>query len=253
MKNHPELLPSVITVMTSRDAQKIFEVMRESCGGRRRHLPPGVGDVEDLNAIMRGGVAFFLAYIDDQPVGVLGYRWERAALRIFHVAVKEQYQRIGVARRLVQALESVGFALGTTSVTGEVSAEGMHLPFERLGYSAEPPGSASRCTRRCASERCRYQVFERASQLGGPLSFCKRASEGVYWGPSFRRFARAHPSHDRHRPRHRLRAGDGGGPLPQEEMTVTADQTFAGFCIASRRTSASRRMPSWMLVSEAFE
>lgn len=143
MKHHPALPPSVITVMTSRDARKIFEVMRDAASGRRRHLPPGVSEVEDLMAIMRGGVAFFIAYIEDQPAGVIGYRWERSTLRIFHVAVKEQYQRLGVARRLVQAVESVGFALGTTSVSAEVSQEGMQLPFERFGYQAEPVGRGS--------------------------------------------------------------------------------------------------------------
>jgi ribosomal protein S18 acetylase RimI-like enzyme len=143
MKHHPALPPSVITVMTSRDAKLIFEVMRDAAPGLRRHLPPGVSEVEDLMAIMRGGVAFFIAYIEDRPVGVLGYRWERSTLRIFHVAVKEQYQRLGVARRLVQAVESVGFALGTTSVSAEVSQEGMHLPFERFGYQAEPVGRGS--------------------------------------------------------------------------------------------------------------
>lgn len=135
MKNHPELPSPVIAVMTSRDAHQIYEVMRDAASGRRRHLPPGVGDVEDLLAIMRGGVAFFVAYVDGQPVGCLGYRWERATLRIFHVAVKEQHQRLGVGRRLVQAVESVGFALGTTTVSVEVGEEGMELPFERFGYA----------------------------------------------------------------------------------------------------------------------
>ena len=134
MMNHPEQPHPIVTVMTSRDAQRIFDVMRDAASGRRRCLPPGVADVEDLLAIMRGGVAFFIAYIEDQPVGVIGYRWERATLRIFHVAVKEQHQRLGVGRRLVQAVESVGFALGTTNVSAEVGQDGAQLPFERFGY-----------------------------------------------------------------------------------------------------------------------
>ena len=143
MKNHPELPPPIVTVMTSRDAQRIFEVMRDAARGRRRDLPPGVSEVEDLQAIMRGGVAFFIAYIEDAPVGVIGYRWERATLRIFHVAVKEQYQRLGVCRRLVQAVEAVGFALGTTNVSAEVGADGPLLPFERFGYAPATAGRGS--------------------------------------------------------------------------------------------------------------
>lgn len=143
MKNHPEQPAPIVTVMTSRDAQRIFEVMRDAACGRRRGLPPGVGEVEDLVAIMRGGVAFFIAYIEGQPVGVIGYRWERATLRIFHVAVKEQHQRLGVGRRLVQAVESVGFALGTTNVSAEVGQDGPQLPFERFGYQAATAGRGS--------------------------------------------------------------------------------------------------------------
>lgn len=143
MMNHPELPMPIVTVMTSRDAQRIFELMRDAACGRHRHLPPGVSGVEDLLALMRGGVAFFMAYIEDQPVGVIGYRWERPTLRIVHVAVKERHQRLGVGRRLVQAVESVGFALGTTSFSAEVGPDGPPLPFERFGYQPAAPGSAS--------------------------------------------------------------------------------------------------------------
>jgi GNAT superfamily N-acetyltransferase len=153
MKNHPELPAPIVTVMTSRDARRIFEVMRDAACGRRRSLPPGVSEVDDLLAIMRGGVAFFIAYIEDQPVGVIGYRWERATLRIFHVAVKEQHQRLGVGRRLVQAVETVGFALGTTTVATAPAPAGMALPFERFGYQRTAAASEPVEMHKALSER----------------------------------------------------------------------------------------------------
>lgn len=137
MTNHPESLPAMITVMTSRDAQQIYEVLHCAAQGSRRHLPPGVSCVEDLNAVMRGGVAFFVAFADTDPVGAIGYRWERGTLKIFHVAVRSAHQRLGVGRRLVQAVEAIGYALGTTNVSIEVREEwAQHLPFERFGYQA---------------------------------------------------------------------------------------------------------------------
>jgi GNAT superfamily N-acetyltransferase len=139
MTHHPDIQradasASLITVMTSRDAAQIFEVMRDAADGQRCHLPPGVSGEDDLTMCMRDGVAFFVAFLDGEPVGALGYRWERRALKIVHVAVKSQHQRHGVGRRLVQAVESVGFALGTTTVAAELAPDGMVLPFERFGY-----------------------------------------------------------------------------------------------------------------------
>lgn len=136
MTHHPTP-PPMLTVMTSRDAPLIYEVLRAAAQGNRRHMPPGVGAVEDLLAIMRGGVAFFVAYSDGAPVGAIGYRWERGTLKIFHVAVSASHQRVGVGRRLVQAVEAVGFALGSTSISADVREEWcQHLPFERFGYRA---------------------------------------------------------------------------------------------------------------------
>ena len=140
MTHHPEPQPPLIAVMTSRDAKLIYDVLRDAAGGQRRNMPPGVNGVEDLQAIMRGGVAFFVAFEGDQPVGAIGYRWERTTLRIFHVAVKPAYQRRGVAARLVQAVESVGFALGTTNVSVELGKENAQsFPFERFGYAHSRP------------------------------------------------------------------------------------------------------------------
>lgn len=141
--NQPEPRYPIITVMTSRDSKLIYEVLKASCGGSRRQMPPGVNGVDDVVAVMRGGVAFFVAYDESKPVGAIGYRWERGTLKIFHVAVNEAYQRLGVGRRLVQAVESMGFALGTTNVTLEVAREmEQHLPFERFGY--KPTAAADR-------------------------------------------------------------------------------------------------------------
>jgi GNAT superfamily N-acetyltransferase len=160
MTHHPdthraETGAPVIAVMTSRDAHQIFEVMRDAASGSRRHLPPGVSGVDDLIALMHDGVAFFVAYLDGEPVGALGYRWERRALKIVHVAVKEQHQRLGVGRRLVQAVESVGFALGTTTVVTEAAPEGMALPFERFGYQ---PATAGRADRREMHKALRERI-----------------------------------------------------------------------------------------------
>lgn len=142
--NQPEPRFPVIAVMTSRDAKLIYEVLKSSCGGSRRQMPPGVASMDDVVAIMRGGVAFFVAYDGADPVGAIGYRWERGTLKIFHVGVKASHQRCGVGRRLVQAVESMGFALGTTNVTLEVAREmEQHLPFERFGYKPTLAGERS--------------------------------------------------------------------------------------------------------------
>ena len=97
--NQPEPRFPVIAVMTSRDAKLIYEVLKSSCGGSRRQMPPGVASMDDVVAIMRGGVAFFVAYDGADPVGAIGYRWERGTLKIFHVGVKSSHQRCGVGRR----------------------------------------------------------------------------------------------------------------------------------------------------------
>lgn len=137
MMNRQEADETLITVMTCREPRVIFEVLQGAARSNRRRLPPGVAASEDVSAVMRGGVAFFVAYRGAEPVGAIGYRWERGTLKIFHVAVKEAYQRCGVARRLVQALESVAVALGSTNVSLEVSPETeQHVPFERFGYAA---------------------------------------------------------------------------------------------------------------------
>jgi GNAT superfamily N-acetyltransferase len=144
--NRAERQQSLITVMTCREAEVVFEVFRSAAEGNRRSLPPGIAAVEDVRAVMRGGMAFFVAYRgrlagDARPVGAIGYRWERGSLRIMHVAVKEEARGAGVARRLVQAVEAVGFALGSTAVSATVGVENdHHRLFERFGYRASGEG-----------------------------------------------------------------------------------------------------------------
>lgn len=136
----------MITVMTSRDADLVFEVFRHAAEGNRRSLPPGISATEDVLAVMRGGVAFFVAYRgqlrgEARPVGAIGYRLERGTLRIVHVAVKEEARGGGVARRLVQAVEAVGSALGSTAAAATVGRENnYHQLFERFGYQATGDG-----------------------------------------------------------------------------------------------------------------
>jgi ribosomal protein S18 acetylase RimI-like enzyme len=136
------------TVMTCRDASTIFAFIQKASNGRRRGMPPGISSLEDLRAVMRGGVAFFLAYKSPtgtgelEPAGAIGYRWERGTLRIFHVAVAEQYRRSGVARRLLDAVEAVGMALGTKHVSLTVGSEADQRGlFEAAGYYASANAS----------------------------------------------------------------------------------------------------------------
>lgn len=148
----PEPRLPLITVMTSRDARQIFALIREAADGQRRGMPPGVGSVEDLAAVMRGGVAFFVGYknapgtAELEPVGAIGYRWERGTLRVFHVAVKAAERRSGVARRMLEAVEAVGMALGTKSVSLTVDEDPTQRSlFERAGYNpAGAPAGAGR-------------------------------------------------------------------------------------------------------------
>jgi GNAT superfamily N-acetyltransferase len=148
----PEPRLPLTTVMTSRDARQIFALIREAADGQRRGMPPGVSSVEDLAAVMRGGVAFFVAYKnaagspDLEPVGAIGYRWERGTLRVFHVAVKASERRSGVARRMLEAVEAVGLALGTKSVSLTVDADPTQRAlFENAGYNpASGPATAGR-------------------------------------------------------------------------------------------------------------
>jgi GNAT superfamily N-acetyltransferase len=137
-------------VMTSRDTNAIFAVIQTASRGQRRGMPPGVTTLEDLRAVMRGGVAFFLAYKspagtgDLEPVGAIGYRWERGTLRIFHVAVTEHHRRSGVARRLLEAVEAVGMALGTKHVSLTVGSEAdQRALFEAAGYNATTASTSS--------------------------------------------------------------------------------------------------------------
>ena len=128
---------SFITVLTSRDAEVVFDVFKSAAGDNRRRLPPGIVAAEDVLAVMRGGMAFFVAYQgrltgENQPVGAIGYRWERGTLRITHVAVRLEARGTGVARRLVQAVEAVATALGSQSVSAIVGRE---LEHDRLFHS----------------------------------------------------------------------------------------------------------------------
>jgi GNAT superfamily N-acetyltransferase len=131
---------TVITVMTCRDPQVILELLNQAQGAQ---LAP-VKDADSLLEDLRLGVAFFVAYADAEPVGVLGYRWAASAMRVVQVAVKENHQRQGIARRLLQAVEAVGQALGTRNVTLEVPSAIQPL-FERCGYA--PSGEALRSDR----------------------------------------------------------------------------------------------------------
>lgn len=147
MSNYEPRIPT-ITVMTCRDAQALFDVIQAAAHDRHRGMPPGIASVEDLKAVMRGGVAFFMAYKntpgspDMQPAGAVGYRWERGTLRVFHVAVLAQHRRGGVARRLLDAVEAVGLALGSTSVSMTVNDEAVHVAiFERHGYRPQEGGA----------------------------------------------------------------------------------------------------------------
>ena len=139
---------SFITVLTCRDAELVFDVFHDAADGNRRRLPPGIAAVEDVRAVIRGGMAFFLAYRgraagDARPVGAIGYRWERGTLRITHVAVKAEARGSGVARRLVQAVEAVGTALGSTTISATVGRELDHdRLFERFGF--QPAGEGDR-------------------------------------------------------------------------------------------------------------
>ena len=143
---------TTVSVSTSRDAHAIFEVLQTAARGQRRGMPPGIASVDDLKAVMRGGVAFFLAVKGRpgtshlEPVGAIGYRWERGTLRVFHVAVLEGHRRAGVARRLLEAVEAVGMALGSTTVSLSVGHESEHLAlFERAGYDQQSgPNGAGR-------------------------------------------------------------------------------------------------------------
>jgi ribosomal protein S18 acetylase RimI-like enzyme len=111
---------------------------------------------------MRGGVAFFVAYKNEsggaeiEPVGAIGYRWERGTLRIFHVAVKAHQRRGGVARRLLDAVEAVGMALGTKTISLTVDADpDVRSLFERAGYdlASEPTGAGRVQLRKAFNER----------------------------------------------------------------------------------------------------
>lgn len=134
----------LITVMTCRDASALFALIKAAAHGERRGMPPGVGSVEDLSAVMRGGVAFFMAYkslpgtSELEAVGAIGYRWERGSLRVFHVAVRDNHRRGGVARRLLDAVEAVGMALGTKTISLTIGDEAeQRALFERAGYHTQ--------------------------------------------------------------------------------------------------------------------
>lgn len=137
-----------ITVLTCREPEVVFDVFYAAADGNRRRLPPGIMGTDDVRAVMRGGMAFFVAFrgrqsADTQPVGAIGYRWERGTLRITHVAVKAEARSTGVARRLVQAVEAVGAALGSTTISATVGRELDHNRlFERFGF--QPAGEGDR-------------------------------------------------------------------------------------------------------------
>ena len=57
------------------------------------------------------------------------------------MAVKEEARGSGVAKRLVQAVEAVGAALGSTTVSAAVPQEyDHHKLFERFGYQVSGEG-----------------------------------------------------------------------------------------------------------------
>lgn len=140
---------NAISVTTCQDPEVLLEVLREAAKGVRRLMPPGINDGADIRAAMAGGLAFLVAYgapprALSRPVGVVAYRWDHGALRIVHVAVKEEAQRLGVARRMVQAVENVAQALGAPRVAASATRRVGERDFlQRLGYEAFEPGDRS--------------------------------------------------------------------------------------------------------------
>ena len=133
----PEPATSMIAVMTCRDPRLIQEVLAgASALGESRSDPEGA-----LNHWLAEGVAFLVAFADARAVGFLAYRWTEGALRIDHVAVRDDHRRVGVARRLMQAIEAIGSALGTRNLSFELPPE-CRATFERYGYerSEAAPG-----------------------------------------------------------------------------------------------------------------
>lgn len=138
-----------LSVMTCQDPEVLLEVLRDAAKGARRLMPPGLHDAADIRAAMAGGLAFLAAYSGpaqarSKPVGAVAYRWDHGALRIVHVAVKEETRGHGVARRMVQAVENVAQALGAPRVAASATRRVGERDFlERLGYEAFEPGERS--------------------------------------------------------------------------------------------------------------
>ncbi|MEB3196500.1 MAG: GNAT family N-acetyltransferase [Candidatus Sericytochromatia bacterium] len=137
---------SLITVMTCQDAGVLIELLKSAAKGSRRHMPAGIRDEADLRAAMAGGLAFLAAYRTpvggrSAPVGAIAYRWDHGALRIQHVAVREEARGGGVARRMVEAVENVATALGAPRIAASAGTTAGDQAFlERLGYEGYGSG-----------------------------------------------------------------------------------------------------------------
>jgi GNAT superfamily N-acetyltransferase len=140
---------ALLSVMTCQDPDVLLDVLRDAAKGARRLMPPGLHDVSDIRAAMAGGLAFLVAYAEptqarSKPVGAVAYRWDHGALRIVHVAVREDRRNHGVARRMVHAVENVAQALGAPRVAASATRRVGERDFlERLGYEAFEPGDRS--------------------------------------------------------------------------------------------------------------
>ena len=128
-----------------READKIHEVLKqafarlEGRGYSTEAIETATVDVEEINKRMRLGGHVLLAELGNEIIGTITGFEEHKSMRICSLAVHPDYQNRGVARQLMEHIETIARKKGCNKLflcTAWSMKEAIRL-YEKLGYMRE--------------------------------------------------------------------------------------------------------------------
>lgn len=128
-----------------RDADRIHDVLKQAFKGLegRRYptqaIETAIVDVEEIKRRMRSEGHVLLAELDNEIIGTVSGLEEHQSMHVCSLAVHPDYQNCGVARQLMECLETIARRRGCSKLflcTAWAMKEAIWL-YEKLGYVRE--------------------------------------------------------------------------------------------------------------------